>query len=132
MKTFTETKENAARNWRIVDADSKVLGRVATKIATALRGKDKATFTPHIDTGDFVVVVNAEKVALTGKKWKEKMYYQYSGFRGGMKSQSAEELRAKKPEDLITFAVQGMLPKGALGRQMMTKLKVYRSKLMAK
>ncbi|MBI4496001.1 MAG: 50S ribosomal protein L13, partial [Deltaproteobacteria bacterium] len=111
--------------WHLVDADGKVLGRLASRVAILLRGKHKPIFTPHVDTGDFVVVVNAEKVALTGKKWKEKLYTHHSGYPGGLKSISAEKVRQKRPERLITMAVQGMLPKTRMGRKLLKKLKVY-------
>jgi len=125
-KTYSQRKEDVQREWRIVDAQNRVLGRMATRIAVSLRGKDKATFTPHIDGGDFVVVINAEKVALTGDKLQKKMYRYHTGFRGGLKSCNAEEMRSKKPEEMIRLAVWGMLPKGPLGRQLIRKLKVYK------
>lgn len=109
----------------MIDAKDKVLGRLATEVADILRGKNKAQYTPHVDTGDFVVVINAEKVQLTGKKWSQKVYYRHSGYPGGLKSISAEELLQKKPEELIRHAVRGMMPKSRLGRQMLKKLKVY-------
>jgi large subunit ribosomal protein L13 len=126
VKTYLAKKATATRNWRIVDADGKILGRLAVHIADALRGKDKTTFTPHVDTGDFVVVINAEKVRVTGKKETDKEYMTYSGWKGGEKHRSVEWIRARHPELLITRAVKGMLPKSKLGRQMLTKLKVYR------
>ena len=125
MKTFSQRKEDVKAGWRVLDATDKVLGRLATEVATILRGKDKPTFTPHIDGGDHVVVVNAAKIKLTGNKWDDKKYYRYSGYRGGMKERTAKEILAKKPEELIELAVIGMLPKGSLGRKMFTKLKVY-------
>jgi len=125
MTTPVCKKGEVERKWHLVDADGKTLGRLASRIAILLRGKHKATFTPHVDTGDFVVVVNAEKVTLTGKKWKDKLYIHHSGYPGGLKSISAEKIKAKKPERLITMAVQGMLPKTKLGRQLLKKLKVY-------
>ena len=118
-------KGEIQRKWHLIDANGKTLGRLASRVATLLRGKHKPTFTPHVDTGDFVVVVNAGKVALTGKKWKEKLYIHHSGYPGGLKSISAEKLKEKKPRRLITMAVQGMLPKNKLGRKLLKKLKVY-------
>ncbi|MFC1888321.1 50S ribosomal protein L13 [Thermodesulfobacteriota bacterium] len=127
MKKFTRIPkpEEIERKWRLVDAEGQVLGRMATRIADALRGKDKACFTPHLDTGDFVIVVNAEKVKLTGKKLKNKMYYRHSGYLGGLKSISAEDLLQKRPERVIKAAVKGMLPKNSLSRKMLNKLKIY-------
>jgi len=118
-------KEDVQRNWFLVDAENKVLGRLASELANILRGKNKPTFTPHVDTGDCVIVINADKVNLTGKKWKDKIYYRHSGYPGGIKSISAENLKAKRPEDLIRYAVKGMLPKNRLGRKLFKKLKVY-------
>ena len=125
MKTFSAKPETVKRDWYIVDADGKTLGRLATEIARRLRGKHKAEYTPHVDTGDYIVVVNAEKVRVTGNKAKNKMYYNHSGFIGGLKSISFEKLIAKKPEQVIERAVKGMLPKNPLGRAMFRKLKVY-------
>lgn len=125
MKTFSAKPETVKRDWYIVDADGKTLGRLATEIARRLRGKHKAEYTPHVDTGDYIVVVNAEKVRVTGNKAKDKMYYNHSGFVGGLKSISFEKLIAKKPEQVIERAVKGMLPKNPLGRAMFRKLKVY-------
>ncbi len=125
-KTFSERNEDVKRGWRLADADGQVLGRMATRLATYLRGKDKPTFTPHIDGGDFVVVVNAEKVRLTGNKLEDKKYYRHSGYRGGLKSLNAQEMLQKHPEEVIRKAVGGMLPQGRLGRQLLGKLKVYR------
>ena len=113
------------QKWLLVDARGKTLGRLASRIAILLRGKHKPIFTPHVDAGDFVVVVNAEKVNLTGKKWQEKLYIYHTGYPGGLKSTSAEKVRNKNPERLITTAVQGMLPKNKLGKKMIKKLKVY-------
>jgi large subunit ribosomal protein L13 len=110
----------------VVDADGAVLGRLAVQVANILRGKDKAVYTPHLDTGDFVVVINAEKVRVTGKKETNKRYMTYSGWKGGEKYRSVAQIRAKRPEQLITHAVRGMVPKNRLGRVLMTKLKVYR------
>jgi len=125
MKTYQAKKEELKYQWYLVNAEGKVLGRLASELAKILRGKHKPTFTPHLDTGDFVVVVNAEKVGLTGKKLKDKIYYRHTGYPGGIKEVSAEKLLAKKPTELIRRAVKGMLPKNSLGRQMFRKLKVY-------
>ena len=125
MKSYIAKPADVQRKWYIVDAEGKTLGRLATEIATVLRGKHKVTFTPHVDGGDFVVVVNAEKVAVTGKKEKQKIYKSHSGYPGGLKETTLAELRAKKPEEIIRHAVKGMMPKGKLGRQMFKKLKVY-------
>jgi large subunit ribosomal protein L13 len=125
MQTSFAKKEQVERSWYLVDAEGKVLGRLVTTLATILRGKNKPFFTPHVDTGDFVVVVNASKIQLTGKKWKAKLYYRHSGYPGGLKAISAEQLLKKKPEELIRHAVRGMLPKNRLGRQMIKKLKIY-------
>lgn len=125
MKTEVARKETVSRQWFVVDAENVVLGRLATQIADVLRGKHKPVYTPSVDTGDFVVVVNAEKIALTGKKVSDKVYYSHTGFPGGIKSATAGELLAKKPEELIRKAVKGMLPKNKLARHMLKKLKVY-------
>jgi large subunit ribosomal protein L13 len=125
MKTYQAKKEELKHQWYLVNAEGKVLGRLASELAKILRGKHKPTFTPHVDTGDFVVVVNAEKVGLTGKKLKDKIYYRHTGYPGGIKEVSAEKLLAKKPTELIRRAVKGMLPKNSLGRQMLRKLKIY-------
>lgn len=125
MKTFLPKVEHDERKWHLVDADDQVLGRVAVKIADILRGKDKPVFTPHIDAGDFVVVVNAEKIKLTGQKETGKFYMTYSGWRSGDKYKSVAEVREKHPERILTQAVKGMLPKNRLGSQMLKKLKVY-------
>lgn len=125
MKTFTATPETVTRDWFVVDADGKTLGRIATEIATRLRGKHKPEYTPHVDTGDCIIVINAEKVTVTGNKAKGKTYYSHSGFPGGIKQISFEKLQAHKPEMIIEKAVKGMLPKGPLGRAMFRKLKVY-------
>ena len=126
MKTYLPKDYLSRRKWHVVDADGVVLGRLAEKVANVLRGKHKPIFTPNWDTGDFVVVVNAEKVAVTGKKETEKFYMTYSGWKGGEKYTSVAQLRAKQPEKLIHRAVWGMIPKNRLGRQLMTKLKVYK------
>ena len=125
MKTPLVKNENIKPKWHLVDADGRTLGRLATRVAILLRGKNKPIFAPHQDTGDFVVVINAKRVALTGKKWKEKIYVHHSGYPGGLKEASAEKIRDKKPERLITMAVQGMLPKTKLGKKLIKKLKVY-------
>jgi large subunit ribosomal protein L13 len=125
MKTFVAKEQEVTKSWYLVDAADKVLGRLATQIAMRLRGKHKPIFTPHADTGDFVVVVNAEKVAMTGKKWDKKLYYRHSGYTGGLKQISAKRLAEKKPEDILRFAVRGMLPKNSLGRRQLKKLKIY-------
>ncbi|WOG26371.1 MULTISPECIES: 50S ribosomal protein L13 [unclassified Endozoicomonas] len=125
MKTFSAKPETVKRDWFVVDAEGKTLGRLATEIATRLRGKHKPEYTPHVDTGDYIVVVNAEKVHVTGRKASDKMYYRHTGFPGGLRSASFEKLIAHKPEMVIEKAVKGMLPKGPLGRDMYRKLKVY-------
>ncbi len=125
MKTQTAKKEEVSRDWYLVDVENKVLGRVATQIANVLRGKTKPTYTPSVDTGDFVIVVNAAKVALTGNKLAGKIYYSHSGYPGGIKSVAAGKLIEKKPEEIIRKAVKGMLPKNKLARHMLNKLKVY-------
>lgn len=124
MKTYLPKIDVDKRDWHLIDANDQVLGRVAVKIADILRGKNKAVYTPHIDAGDFVVVVNAEKVRVTGKKETGKEYHSYSGYRGGERIRTVAEIRAKHPERLIMQAVKGMLPKNRLGRKMLTKLKV--------
>lgn len=125
MRTVSAKKEEVTRQWYVVDADGQTLGRLSTEIANRLRGKHKASFTPHVDTGDYVVVVNAEKVKVTGRKAQDKMYYHHTGFPGGIKSISFEKLIDKAPERIIEAAVKGMMPKNKLSRSMMAKLKVY-------
>jgi large subunit ribosomal protein L13 len=125
MKTEVAKLENVKRDWYLVDAQDMVLGRLATQVANILRGKNKAIYTPSVDTGDFVIVVNAEKIALTGRKLADKTYYNHSGFPGGLKEISAGKLLEKKPEELIKRAVKGMLPKNKLSRHMLKKLKIY-------
>jgi large subunit ribosomal protein L13 len=125
MKTFSAKSHEVKRDWLIIDATDKVLGRLATEIARRLRGKHKAEYTPHVDTGDYIIVTNAEKVMVTGRKFKEKTYYNHSGFPGGIKSISFEKLQKKDPTRIIERAVKGMLPKNPLGRDMYRKLKVY-------
>ncbi|MDX1838690.1 50S ribosomal protein L13 [Legionella taurinensis] len=125
MKTFSAKSHEVKRDWYVVDASDKTLGRLATEIARRLRGKHKPEYTPHVDTGDYIVVTNAEKVTVTGRKFKNKMYYHHTGFPGGIKSESFEKMQARKPERIIELAVKGMLPKNPLGREMYRKLKVY-------
>jgi len=125
MKTYQAKKSDAEHRWILVNAEGKILGRLATELAKILRGKNKPTFTPHVDTGDFVVVVNAGKVTLTGKKMKNKMYYHHTNHPGGIRATNAEKLLAQKPTEMIRLAVKGMLPKKSLGRQMLRKLKIY-------
>ncbi|WZL72599.1 50S ribosomal protein L13 [Clostridiaceae bacterium 35-E11] len=125
MKSFVAKPHEVERKWYVVDADGKTLGRLASQVASILRGKNKPTYTPHVDTGDFVIVVNAEKVAVTGKKMEQKLYRHHTGYPGGLKEMTYKQMLAKKPEDIIAQAVKGMLPKNSLGRQMFKKLKVY-------
>ena len=125
MKTFSAKPETVKRDWFVVDASGKTLGRLATEIAHRLRGKHKPEYTPHVDTGDYIVVVNAEKIQVTGKKATDKMYHRHTGYPGGLKSVSFEKLIDHKPEQVIELAVKGMLPKGALGSAMFKKMKVY-------
>jgi large subunit ribosomal protein L13 len=125
MKTYVANSANRERNWLIVDAAGLTLGRLATQIADALRGKNKPEYTPHVDTGDFVVVINAEKIAVTGKKRAEKRYYRHSGYPGGLKSRTLQEMLDRRPEQVIRLAVKGMLPRNRLARRQITKLKVY-------
>lgn len=124
-RTYSAKEEEIEKKWFIVDAEDKVLGRLASEVARRLRGKHKPVFTPHADTGDYIIVINAEKIRLTGNKLDKKMYYRYSGFMGGLKEISARKQLAKKPEELIKHAVKGMLPKNSLGRRQGKKLKVY-------
>ena len=125
MKTFMASPATIDRKWYVVDATDMTLGRLASEVAKVLRGKNKAIFTPHIDTGDYVIVINAEKIKVSGKKLDQKVYYHHSDYVGGMKEATLREKLAKKPEEVIELAVKGMLPKGPLGRQMYTKLYVY-------
>jgi len=125
MKTFSAKAEETKKDWYVVDASGKVLGRLASEIALRLRGKHKAIYTPHVDTGDFIVVVNAEKIILTGKKLTDKIYYSYSGYPGGLRETAAGKMLAEKPENLIRIAVAGMMPKNNLGKKMLKKLKIY-------
>ena len=125
MKSYIAKPADIDHKWYVIDAEDKTLGKVAAEIAMILRGKKKPIYTPHVDCGDYVVVVNAEKVAVTGKKEKKNIYKRHSGYPGGLKETTLAELRAKKPEEIIRHAVKGMMPKGKLGRQMFKKLKVY-------
>ena len=125
MKTYSAKPGEIARDWYLVDAEGKTLGRIATQIADRLRGKGKAAFTPHVDTGDFVVVVNAEKVHVTGNKRQAKRYYRHSGYPGGLRSRSFEEMSSRRPEEIIRLAVRGMMPRNRLARKQLTKLKIY-------
>ena len=124
-KTQSVKSTQVKRAWFVIDAEQAVVGRLATQIASILRGKHKPYFTPHVDTGDFVIVVNAEKVRFTGNKENDKLYYRYSGYPGGLKSRPVREMRERRPEHIVRHAVKGMLPKGPLGRRMLSKLKVY-------
>ena len=125
MKTYVAKEQEISKRWYLVDAKDRVLGRLATQIAMRLRGKHKPIFTPHADTGDFIVVINANKVTLTGRKWDKKIYYRHTGYIGGLKEISAKKLLEKKPEDILRFAVRGMLPNNSLGRRQLKKLKIY-------
>jgi large subunit ribosomal protein L13 len=125
MKTYVANSSDRERNWLVVDASGQTLGRLATQIADALRGKRKPTYTPHVDTGDFVVVINCEKVAVTGNKRAEKRYYRHSGYPGGIRSRTLEEQLQRRPEEVIRHAVKGMVPRTRLGRKQLTKLKIY-------
>ena len=123
--TYSAKRSDNQENWLIVDAEGKVLGRLASEVAARLRGKHKPLYTPHVDVGDWVIVINADKVKLTGRKMDKKIYYRHSGYMGGLTETNARELMKKKPEDIVRFAVKGMLPKNRLGRQIFKKLKVY-------
>ena len=125
MKTYNAKEQDITKKWYLVDASDKIVGRMATQIAMRLRGKHKPIFTPHADTGDFVVVVNAEKVAFTGKKWDKKIYYRHTGYMGGLKEITAGKLLEKNPEEVLRLAVKRMLPKNSLGRRQLKKLKIY-------
>ena len=125
MKTFMPKAADITRKWYVVDAEGQALGRVASQVANILRGKNKPIYTPNVDTGDFVIVINASKVILTGKKLDQKIYYKHSGYVGGLKETKYRKLLAEKPEEALRHAVVGMLPKGPLGRQMAKKLKIY-------
>ncbi|QLY40325.1 50S ribosomal protein L13 [Hujiaoplasma nucleasis] len=125
MKTFMANANTIERKWFVVDAAGKTLGRLATEVATVLRGKHKPTFTPHVDCGDYVIIINASKIVLTGNKWSDKKYYTHSTYNGGLKTNTAKTLMEKKPTKMVELAVKGMLPKGRLGRQMYKKLFVF-------
>ena len=125
MKSYMASPATIERKWYVVDATDKTLGRLSSQIASVLRGQNKPTYTPSMDTGDFVIVINADKIKVTGKKMDQKIYYRHSDYVGGMKEATLKEMMAKKPEDVIKLAVKGMLPKGPLGRQMIKKLHVY-------
>jgi len=125
MNTFVAKEQEVTKKWYLLDAKDKVVGRIATQIAMRLRGKHKPIFTPHADTGDFVVVINAEKVVFTGRKWDAKLYSRHTGYTGGLKQISARKLLEKKPDDILRFAVKRMLPKNSLGRRQLKKLKIY-------
>jgi len=125
MKTFSAKSETVRRDWYVVDADGKTLGRLATELARRLRGKHKPEFTPHVDTGDYIVVINAEKVHVTGNKLADKVYYRHTGYIGHMKSETLGKRLKRAPEQVIEEAVKGMLPKNSLGRQMLTKLRIF-------
>ena len=125
MKTYTATPADRERNWLLVDADGMTLGRLATQIADSLRGKRKPQYTPHVDTGDFVVVVNAEKIHVTGNKRSDKRYYRHSGYPGGLRWRTFDEQQSRRPEEIIRLAVKGMMPRNRLARKQLTKLKVY-------
>jgi len=125
MKTYVATPNTRQRDWLVVDATGQTLGRLATQIADALRGKRKPEYTPHCDTGDFVVVVNAERIAVTGRKLEQKRYYRHSGYPGGLRSRTLQEMLDRRPEEVIRLAVKGMLPRNRLARQQLTKLKIY-------
>jgi large subunit ribosomal protein L13 len=125
MKTYVANSETRERDWLVVDAAGQTLGRLATQIADALRGKRKPTYTPHVDTGDFVIVVNAERIVVTGNKLRDKRYYRHSGYPGGLRSRTLAEMLERRPEEVIRRAVKGMLPRNRLARKQLTKLKVY-------
>lgn len=125
MKSYIAKPAEVERKWYVIDAEDKTLGKIASEVASILRGKKKPIYTPHVDTGDYVIVINAEKVRVTGKKEEQKIYKSHSGYPGGLKETTLRELRAKKPEEIIRHAVKGMMPKGKMGRQMFKKLKVY-------
>jgi large subunit ribosomal protein L13 len=125
LKTYVATPQDRERNWVLVDAEGKTLGRLATQIADTLRGKRKPTYTPHVDVGDFVVVVNAEKISVTGTKLQEKLYHRHSGYPGGLKTRTLNDMLERRPEEVIRLAVRGMLPKNRLARKQLTKLKIY-------
>ncbi len=125
FKTISAKPAEVERAWYVIDAENQIVGRLASQVATILRGKHKPSFTPHVDTGDFVIVVNADKARFSGNKEEDKLYYSYSGYPGGLKTRTAKVMRQRRPEYIVRHAVKGMLPKGPLGRQMLKKLKVY-------
>lgn len=125
MRTVSIRKEDVSRKWYVIDAENKVLGRLASEVAKILRGKHKPVYTPHVDTGDYVIIVNADKIALTGNKWTQKLYRWHTGYPGGFREVAAEKMRQRRPERIVELAVRGMLPKTKLGRAMFRKLKVY-------
>lgn len=125
MKTYMANAQTIERKWFVVDAENKTLGRLATEVASVLRGKHKPIYTPHVDCGDYVIIINAEKIKLTGKKWDQKMYYSHSGYNGGLKETKAKDVMAKFPTRMVEKAIKGMLPKTSLGRDMYRKLYVY-------
>jgi len=125
MQTVSIRKEDVVHKWYIVDAENQVLGRLASEVAKILRGKHKPLYTPHVDTGDYVIIINADKVVLTGNKWSQKLYHWHTGYPGGLRQTTAEKLRQRQPERIVEYAVRGMLPKTKLGRAMLRKLKVY-------
>lgn len=125
MKTYMANEATIERKWFVVDAAGQRLGRLATEVATVLRGKHKPTFTPHVDCGDYVIIINAEKIELTGNKWEDKKYYSHSHYRGGLRTRTAKELMADRPERMVELAIKGMLPNGKLGRELYRKLFVY-------
>jgi large subunit ribosomal protein L13 len=125
VPTYTPKRNDIKREWHVIDADGAVLGRLATEVATLLRGKHKATFTPHMDTGDFVIVVNASKLAISPRKGADKLYHRHTGYPGGIRTRTLDEMMARRPEEVVRLAVKRMLPKGPLGRKMLTKLKIH-------
>ncbi|MFQ5570110.1 MAG: 50S ribosomal protein L13 [Rhodothermales bacterium] len=125
FKTYSAKPQDVEQEWYVIDAENQVVGRLASQVAAMLRGKHKPCFTPHVDCGDYIIVVNADKVRFSGKKETEKLYYRYSGYPGGLKTRTAKEMRERRPEFIVRNAVKGMLPKGPLGRRMYSKLKVY-------
>jgi len=125
MQTVSIRKEDVVHKWYVVDAENQVVGRLASEVAKILRGKHKPLYTPHVDAGDYVIIINADKVVLTGNKWSQKVYYWHTGYPGGLRQTTAEKLRQRRPERIVEYAVRGMLPKTKLGRAMLRKLKVY-------
>ena|SRR3990167_2118687 len=125
MKTFSAKSHEVVHEWYVVDASDKILGRFASRIALRLRGKHKAEYTPHVDTGDYIIITNAEKIKVTGRKFKNKIYYRHTNYTGGIKSESFDKLQARDPKRILELAIKGMLPKNSLGRQMLKKLKIY-------